>query len=84
MKLGFLGGGRTLRHEISGMLEGKMWRKLGAYRDEISHGEVVRQGGRNFLVLALELCAAGYHHFLRRVTNGEGLDCRGNIEHRGG
>jgi hypothetical protein len=32
------------------------------YRDEISHGEVVCQG-RHLLVLALELCAAGYHQF---------------------
>jgi len=65
-------------------LDGKIWRKAGAYRDESSHGEVIRQRRRNLLVLALELRAAGYHQFLSRITNGKGLDCGGNVKHKEG
>jgi hypothetical protein len=57
-------------------------RKAGAYRDESSHGEVIRQRRRNLLVLALELRAAGYHQFLSRITNGKGLDCGSNVKYK--
>ena len=63
------------------MLNGDIWRKAGAYRDESSHGEVIRQRRRNFLVLALELRTAGYHQFLSRITNGKSLDCGGDVKH---
>ena len=69
--------------EISRYVDGYTCRKRRegreAYRDEISHGKVVRQGRRNLLVLALELGAAGYHQFFRRIANGKSLDCMAEV-----